>query len=367
MPQLFETTSLGGMTLENRFVRSATWEGMAAEDGSCTAALVDITAELARGEIGLIISSHTFVSPEGRSSIGQLAGYDERFFDGLRQMVRAAHCHDSKIVLQLGHAGVRSPTLLTKQSAVGPSCQATAPGESARAMTLEEIDGLIRAFGDAAVRGKDAGFDGVQIHLAHGYLLSQFLSPYFNKRTDDYGGSVENRARIVLRILDQVRNSVGEGFPVLVKLNAEDFIDNGLTVEEMLQVSAMLEAAGIDGIELSGGTTDPAGDEHPVREGTPTTEAEEVYYRDHARQYKERIGVPLILVGGIRSYTVAEELIDSGLTDYVALCRPLIREPGLVARWKSGDTRPSECGSCAACLVPIRAGKGMYCVAARSA
>lgn len=366
MPQPFESTTLGGMTLKNRFVRSATWEGMAAEDGSCTDELVDIVEELSKGDIGLIISSHAFASSEGRSSIGQLAVYDDRFTGGLRQMAQAAHNHGSKILLQIGHAGVRSPTSLTKQDAVGPSCMATSPGESARAMTREEIDSLVGAFVDATKRAKAAGYDGVQIHVAHGYLLSQFLSPYFNQRTDEYGGTVENRARIVLDILAGIRSAMGDAFPVLVKLNSEDFIDRGLTVDEMLQVASMLEEAGIDGIELSGGTTDPNGDEHPVREGTPTKEEEEVYYRDAARRFKEMIRVPLILVGGIRSCGVAEELIESGLADYVAFCRPLIREPHLVARWQSGDTRPSECDSCAKCLGPIRRGDGMFCVAAKA-
>lgn len=366
MPQLFESTSLAGISLKNRFVRSATWEGMASEDGSCNAALVDITEDLARGEIGLIISSHAISSPEGRSSIGQLAVYDDRFTEGLRQMARAAHDHGSKIILQIGHAGVRSPTSLTKQDAVGPSCMETGPGESARALTREEIDGLVEAFVDAAKRAKAAEYDGVQVHVAHGYLLSQFLSPYFNKRTDEYGGTIENRARIVLRIFAGIRKALGDAFPVLVKLNSEDFISQGLTVDEMLQVAAMLEEAGIDGIELSGGTTDPNGDEHPVREGTPSTVEEEVYYRDAARRFKEAITVPLILVGGIRSYGVAKELIESGVTDYVALCRPLIREPHLVARWQAGDTRPSECDSCAKCLGPIRRGDGMFCVAAKA-
>lgn len=365
MPQPFESTSLAGMTLENRFVRSATWEGMAAEDGSCTPELIDVIEELARGEVGLIISSHAIASPEGRSSIGQVAVYDDRFTDGLRQMAEAAHKHGSKILLQIGHAGVRSPTSLTKQDAVGPSDMETAAGESARSLTTEEIERLVGAFVDAALRAKAAGYDGVQIHVAHGYLLSQFLSPYFNKRTDEYGGTIENRARIVLDVFAGIRSALGDAFAVLVKLNSEDFIQEGLTVDEMLQVATMLEEAGIDGIELSGGTTDPNGDEHPVREGTPSSVAEEVYYREAARRFKEAIRVPLILVGGIRSYGVSRELIESGLADYVAFCRPLIREPHLIARWRAGDTRAAECDSCARCLGPIRRGEGMYCVAAR--
>jgi 2,4-dienoyl-CoA reductase-like NADH-dependent reductase (Old Yellow Enzyme family) len=338
---------------------------MAADDGTCTAENVEVITELAEGEVGLIISCHAFVSPEGRSSIRQVAVYDDKFIGGLKQMAEAAHSQGRKILLQLGHAGVRSATWLTNLDAIGPSDLSNGSNKPARAMTLEEIDGMIRAFVDAAIRAKKAGFDGVQIHLAHSYLLSQFLSPYYNKRTDEYGGPVENRARIILNIFQQIRSSLGEAFPILAKINSEDFLDGGLTVEDMLQVAAMLEEAGIDGIELSGGSTDPAGHHNPVREGTPLTKDEEVYYRDAARQYKERIGVPLILVGGIRSYEVAIELIESGLADYIALCRPLIREPKLIARWKAGDFRKSQCGSCAQCLGPTRGGEGMYCVAER--
>ena len=200
--------------------------------------------------------------------------------------------------------------------------------------------------------------------LAHGYLLSQFVSPHFNRRTDQYGGTTKNRARIVLRILEQIRESLGEAFHVQVKLNSEDFIDNGLTVAEMLRLADLFAQTGIDAIELSGGTTDPYGDQFPVRKGSPLRERDEVYYREAARRFREQIDVPLILVGGIRSYEVAKGLIDERFADYIALCRPLIREPHLIARWKSGDTRKSQCDSCVQCLQRIRRGEGMCCVAA---
>jgi 2,4-dienoyl-CoA reductase-like NADH-dependent reductase (Old Yellow Enzyme family) len=170
----------------------------------------------------------------------------------------------------------------------------------------------------------------------------------------------------VVEILERIKALAGDDYPVLIKMNSEDFLDDGLTVAEMLQVAAMLEESGINGIELSGGVSDPACHYIPVREGTPLTEEEEAYYRHAAQRYKERIGVPLILVGGIRSFTVAKELIEDGLADYIALSRPLIREPNLVARWKSGDTGKSECGSCNACFGPIRRGEGFYCEQRRS-
>jgi 2,4-dienoyl-CoA reductase-like NADH-dependent reductase (Old Yellow Enzyme family) len=335
---------------------------MAREDGSCPPRLVDLIGELAAGEVGLIVSSHAFVSPEGQAGPRQLAVHDDRFIAGLAQMAKSAHDGGSTIVLQLAHAGIQAATPLTKQEAIGPSPLPREDGTPSREMTLAEIQRTLDAFVVAAERAKAAGFDGVQIHAAHGYLLSQFLSPYFNRRQDDFGGSVENRARIVLHILERIKSTLGNDFPVLIKMNSEDFIDGGLSVEEMLQVARMLEDAGIDGIELSGGTTDAASQFKPVRRGKLPSEEHEVFYREAAKRYKGSINVPLILVGGIRSYIVAEKLVQEGVTDFVSICRPFIREPRLVARWKSGDSAKSECGSCNRCFRPLFEGKGMFCV-----
>lgn len=363
--KLFDSTFLGHIALQNRFVRSATWEGMAHEDGACTPALVEVIRELAKGEIGLIISSHAFVSPEGQAGPRQLAVHDDRFIGGLSRMAEAAHDGGSRIVLQLAHAGVQADTSLTKTEAVGPSSLPSGNGLIGRAMTLGEIEQTTAAFVVAAQRAQAAGFDGVQIHAAHGYLLSQFLSPYFNRRTDEFGGSLEKRTRIVLTILEGIKVACREMFPVLIKLNSEDFIDGGLTVEEMLQIAAMLEKADIDGIEMSGGSMDAASKFKPVRRGGLPSEDQEVYYRAAASQFKSVIGVPLILVGGIRSYTAAEQLVADGIADYISLSRPFIREPHLIARWKKGNTEKSACGSCNMCFRPIVEGKGMYCVAER--
>ncbi len=363
--KLFDKTLLGSIALQNRFVRSATWEGMAQEDGACTPALVDLIGELAKGEVALIISSHAFVNPEGQAGPRQLAVYDDRFISGLSRMVKAAHDGGSRIVLQLAHAGVQAETSLTKVEAVGPSSLSSGSGLVGRAMTPEEIERTVAAFVAAAQRAQAAGFDGVQIHAAHGYLLSQFLSPYFNRRSDDFGGSLENRARVVLTILKGIKATCGETFPVFIKLNSEDFIDGGLTVQEMLQIAAMLEEVGIDAIEMSGGSMDAASKFKPVRRGGLPTEDREVYYRMAASRFRAAISVPLILVGGIRSYTVAEKLVEEGIADYISLSRPFIREPHLVARWKSGNTEKSACGSCNLCFRPIAEGKGMYCVAER--
>ncbi|MBP1733259.1 MAG: NADH:flavin oxidoreductase/NADH oxidase, partial [Deltaproteobacteria bacterium] len=223
-------------------------------------------------------------------------------------------------------------------------------------------DRVCQAFAHAARRAREASFDGVQLHAAHGYLLSQFLSPFYNKRTDAYGGTIQNRARIALESLKAIRAMVGNDFAVLAKINSEDFLEGGLTVDDMLQASAMLEQAGIDAIELSGGTVNPAG-LSASRKGALESESHEIYYREAARQFKQRLRVPLMLVGGIRSYGVAELLLAEGVADYIAMCRPFIREPDLINRWKSGDVRRAFCASDNACFKPVFQGRGIACVA----
>ena len=232
---------------------------------------------------------------------------------------------------------------------------------------MQEIDQVVEAFGKAAGRAKKAGFDGVQLHAAHGYLLSQFLSPFFNKRTDNYGGSIENRARILLEAFHAVRNEVGEEYPVFVKINSEDFVEGGLTVAEMLQVCAMLEKAGVDAIEMSGGTIYASGAYSSCRVGALDSPEKEVYYKEAAVRYKEKINVPLILVGGIHSFGVSEHLISEGVADFISICRPLIREPNLIKRWKDGDTAPPACVYCNGCFGPGLKGKGVQCIAGEDA
>jgi len=355
MPVLFEETTINGMRLKNRFVRSATWAGMAGEDGVCTSSLVDLMVGLAEGGVGLIVSGHAYVDPVGQASPRQLGVHTDEMVPGLTRMVSAVHERGGRIVLQSAHAGCRAPRKFTGGAAMGPS--ASGDG-SFREMTVGDIRSVVGAFVRGAVRARAAGFDGVQLHAAHGYLLSQFLSPYYNHRKDDYGGRIENRARILLEVAGATRREVGGDFPILVKLNSEDFIENGMTRDEMIRVAEMLEGAGVDAIELSGGTGE-SGDLGPVRKG-----AGEIYYREAARVYKEKIGIPLLLVGGIRSYDEAEGLVSGNFADYISLCRPLIREPNLIDQWRSGDTGRATCISCNLCFRPAFTGKGIYCVTA---
>jgi 2,4-dienoyl-CoA reductase-like NADH-dependent reductase (Old Yellow Enzyme family) len=361
MSKLFEKTVIKSLELANRFVRSATWEGMAGTDGSCTQPLIDLTAQLAEGGVGLIITGHAFVSPEGQAGPWQIGVQSDGMLPGLTAMADAVHRAGGKIALQIAHAGCYGFASGTGLEAVGPSCGIPETTPSCRELTREEISVICAAFGRAAGRAKAAGFDAVQIHAAHGYLLSEFLSPFFNRRGDEYGGSVENRARIVLEVLKSVRDAAGDDYPVLIKLNSQDFIDGGLTVDDMLVVAALLEKWGVDAIEMSGGTIYASGEFSAIRTGVLANPEEEVYYRDAALRFKREISVPLMLVGGIRSLDVAEALVDEGVADYVSLCRPLIREPGLVNRWRSGDRRRVGCLSENACFGPLMKGEGLVC------
>jgi 2,4-dienoyl-CoA reductase-like NADH-dependent reductase (Old Yellow Enzyme family) len=361
--RLFEATRINGLVLPNRFVRSATWEGLAAPDGSSTEALVELSTNLARGGVGLIISGHAFVSPEGRAGEWQLAAHADEMIPGLAEMTAAVHAAGGTIALQIAHAGLRAVAGPGGPAPQGPSVLQTDEGPVGREMTPEDLEAVTQAFAGAARRAQVAGFDAVQIHAAHGYLLSQFLSPFFNRREDGYGGDARKRARLAVEVLRAVQTAVGPDFPVFIKLNSEDFIAGGLTVDDMLQTAAMLAEAGIDAIELSGGTY-LSGDKKSMRQGNPAPGEPEAYYEAAARRYKEEIGAPLMLVGGIRTFETAEGLVEQGVADYISLCRPLIREPGLVNRWSAGDRAPASCLSDNRCFVRGIKGRGVQCVVA---
>ncbi|HMA66538.1 MAG TPA: NADH:flavin oxidoreductase [Desulfosalsimonadaceae bacterium] len=361
MAHPFEAAEINGMKTANRFVRSATYEGLAAEDGAVTPALVNMMRELAEGGVGLIISSHAYVSRNGQAGPWQLGAYKDELVPGLSDMAGAVHEAGGKILLQLAHAGYHGFTQATGEPAPAPSD----PGIAKRprhVLTAEEISGIANDFALAAQRARAAGFDGVQIHAAHGYLLSQFLSPHYNRRTDAYGGPVENRARAAVEVLQAVRHAVGASYPVLVKLNCRDFHENGLELEDSIKTGQMLIENGLDAIELSGGLLINEKCT-PSRKGI-SSEQQEAYHETEAASFREKIDAPLILVGGIRSYAVAEQLLARGTADYIAMARPLIREPGLIRRWQSGALEKSACISDNQCFGSIQAGRGVYCVTA---
>jgi 2,4-dienoyl-CoA reductase-like NADH-dependent reductase (Old Yellow Enzyme family) len=364
MAELFERTVLNGLVLSNRFVRSATWEGLAAPGGYGTEELGRLWRELAQGKVGLIITGHAYVSPEGQAAPAQLGIHTDGHVPSLKEMVDQVHDAGGKIAVQVSHGG-RYGLKLPDAVRIGPSTLQSKGEVQCREMTEEEIHRAVAQFAAAARRAKAASFDAIQIHAAHSYLLSEFLSPFFNKRTDAYGGPVRHRAAFLLEVVRAVRDEVGEKFPVFVKLNSQDFLEGGFTVEEMLEVASLLGDAGVDAIEMSGGhhVEGIFGQFFPARKGRPKGE-EAPYYLDEARRYKERVQVPLMLVGGIRSLEWATRVVSEGIADYVSLCRPLIREPGLIDRWKSGDTTKSACVSDNDCFNPALKGKGVSCTAA---
>jgi len=357
---LFNPGSINGMTLANRFIRSATWEGMAAADGRVTSRLIETMVALAKGGVGLIISGHSYVTPVGQASPWQLGIYDDNLIDGLKSMADAIHAAGGKIVAQLAHAGTFALEKAIQSAPVVVSNFEGLAQTPRTELTPTDIRDLENAYVKAARRAQAAGFDGIQLHSAHGYLLSQFLSPWFNRRSDNYGGTIDNRVRIHVETIRAVRQAVGRDFPILVKMNCEDFSDGGLTVKESIEAARQMAAAGLDAIELSGGLL-TGGKLSPSRPNI-NTEDKEAYFKEAARNFKTALDVPLILVGGIRSLDVAERLLDAGTADYFSMSRPLIREPGLINRWRSGDRTRARCLSDNLCFRPGMTGKGIYCV-----
>jgi 2,4-dienoyl-CoA reductase-like NADH-dependent reductase (Old Yellow Enzyme family) len=360
MTDLFDTTQINGMTLANRFVRSATWEGMAAEDGAVTPRLIDTVTRLAQGGVGLIISGHAYVLPEGQAGPQQMGIYKDDLIGGLRSMTDAVHDAGGKMVAQLAHAGTFAAETLTLTPPHVVSVFEGLSKTPRHELTLDDIQHLVTAYARAAERAKAAGFDGVQIHAAHGYLFSQFLSPAYNRRNDANGGSIENRSRALCETVSAVRQAVGPEFPVLVKINAWDDVESGLTLEDSVATARLLQAAGINAIEVSGGFL-TSKTRSPSRLGINNPE-KEAYFEKGAAACKQALNIPVILVGGIRSLEKARELLAGGAADYISMCRPLIREPGLINRWHSGDTRPARCSSDNLCFRPAFKGEGIYCV-----
>lgn len=339
MTTLFEPTEINGLGLKNRFIRAATWDGLAGEDGSGTPLMIDLMGKLAEGGLGLMITGHAYVHPDGKHSPGQLGVYKDQLIPSLKEMTDLVHQKGGKIALQLGYGG----SYLSKARL--------------RNMTISDLQGVVKAFGQAALRARKAGFDGIQVFAAHGFFLSQLLCPRYNDRTDAYGGPLENRARLLLEVVSLIRDQVGRNYPVLVKINGRDLVERGLTIEESVQVGKWLEERGIDALEVSGGLLNIAN----LLDKKPDSDQEEGAFKEDSQAFKQSVGIPVILVGGIRSLAGAKKLVDEGKADYISLCRPLICEPDLINRWEKGDLRPAACISCNACVEQIIKGQGFFC------
>ena len=362
MKEVFSVSAIGSLELKNRFVRSATWEGMADEAGRPRPQYLETMIALARGGVGLIITGHAFVSPEGQATPWQLAIDRDDCLEGLREITAAVHAAGGKIVAQLAHAGFYAAAGITGLPRLVASPQESQDPSPQKEIDKQGLQELLGAYAAAAGRARKAGFDGVQVHMAHGYLLSQFLSPAFNRRRDGYGGDIHNRSRIHREICGAIRDTVGKDYPLLIKLNAQDFIENGLTVPEAAAAARLMVDAGVDAVELSGGTI-ISGRLSPSRTKINAPE-KEAYFREEARWLRENVQVPLLLVGGNRSYEVAAGLLAEGAADYISLSRPLIREADLIRRWEEGDRRPAACVSDNLCFAPAFEGRGIYCVTA---
>lgn len=362
MKSAFTPVTINHLNIPNRFVRSATFEGMADADGHATPALIEYMRRLAQQEVGLVISSHAFVAPEGRAGNWQLACDSDDCLPGLKAIAKAVHAAGGRIFLQLAHAGGQAAN---RETAAGPSPFAPDNWRSRDAAPCQAFDAadlaiLAHQFGVAAHRAMTAGFDGVQIHAAHGYLLSQFLSGFYNRREDNYGGSLENRARLLYEVLAEVRGHVGADYPIMVKINSEDFVADGFSRADCVAVCRGLAERDIDAIELSGGIPAAAPECTPVRT-VDRGETDPAYYQETAAEIKAAIAIPLLLVGGIRYPEVAEQLLADHVCDMISLSRPLVCEPELVRRWHAGDTRRADCVSCNGCFRPALTGKGIYC------
>lgn len=345
---LFEPFNLAGIDLKNRIVRSATYEKRADVDGFVTDALVEFYKELTKGGVGLIITGNALVHVSGRSVPQMLCIHNDHYIDRLKRLTDAIHSLDGKVVIQLVHGGRQCfPILLGGQRPLAPSeVYDPATKVTPKAMSNEEIWEIIEAFGDAARRAMYSGFDGVQIHGAHGYLVSEFLSPHTNRRDDYWGGDEERRFHFLEEVYKAMRREVGNNYPILIKINADDFIEGGLKPEESLRIAKRLEELGIDAIEISGGM---------YESGTKTAQPnilnkeQEAYFRESSRLFKEKLNVPIILVGGIRSKDVAEDILEREDADLISLSRPLIREPDLPNKFLVGKEK-ADCISCNGCM-----------------
>ena len=351
MIDAFSAITINGMQLSNRFMRSATHDTSADDSGMVTEKSLSIYRNLGEGNIGLIVSGYAFVSADGQAMWGQYGAHTDKMLPGLKRMVEAVHKDGGKIALQIVHAGIASPPLRHK----GIICLAPSKMEESRyphrEMTANEIEAIISSFGSAAVRAREAGFNALQLHGAHGYLMSQFLSPLTNKRADIWGGSPENRRGFHVEVVKEVRRRVGHDYPLLIKFGIMDDEPGGTTLDEGIAAARGMIAAGLDAIEVSFGI---GGDfMHRVMGQEYIPGNEKTFYRQlrqRASALKQAVSVPVMVVGGIRSFNVAQKILNAGGADIISMSRPFIREPKLVKRWLAGDRRPAKCISCNQCF-----------------
>ena len=337
--------TLKNLTIPNRVLRSATMENMADENGFVTEDLVRLYTALAQGGAGLIVTGASAVEPSGKVWKHQLSIWNDTFIKALKKISKTIHKNgNGKCAIQLHHGGT---------AGFGYSYGAGNGGFAINSVSSSEIMEIIVSFGTAAARVLTAGFDAVAVHGAHGYLISQFLSPAVNQRTDQWGGSFENRMRFAIEVCHAIRSEVGADMPILWKMNCSDYCDDGQDVVEYAQAAGALVKAGVDLIEVSGGIKEQL----KLRQGLKKQAGEkESYFRQAIQPFRDAIGdKALVLTGGIRSRKVIEELLEGGV-DMVGICRPLISEPDFPNKLlKLDDYRTARCISCNQCLLHIAA------------
>jgi len=355
---------IGGLVLKNRLVRAATSETMATDDGGATDELVDLYSALARGGAGLIITGHIYVEPRGQYEPRQVGLDRDERVGPLARVTDAVHRLGGKIFAELSHAGSQSlmPEIRPLAPSIVPNAIFARPPVE---MSDAEIEASIAAFGTAAARAKRAGFDGIHLHSGNGYLLSQFNSPFANRRTDRWGGDAGRRSKFMIEVYTAVRRAVGPDYPVTARLGIADAFDGGLALTDGLVIAARLAALGLDALEVTYGVMTSYRENIRPYAGTGRWRAiadgmlhrsfsepvPEAYYRPFARAAKGAVDIPLILVGGLRSTQMMDEVIRSGDADFLAMARPFVREPDLVNKIAAGRRGPVACVSCNVCFL----------------
>ena len=381
--RLFEESTIAGMTLKNRIIRSATHEGMGNPDGYPLEDLKKLYIRLAKGGVGAIITGYVSVQKSGKTLKNMRMFDDDRYIEVYRGLNQEMRQYNVPVICQIAHGGIQTTTGVTGMDVVAPSdFQSKVYKNHARELTEAEIREIIDSFAKAVKRSKEAGFDGVQFHCAHGYLLSEFLSPYTNQRKDKWGGTTENRFRIMAEIIEEARNLVGE-YPIMVKLTTHEGHKNGIDLNEGIKLSELFQKKGIDALEVSCGGVDDGFNTVRVPELpmeamfhffpgmnnmssfqkmvtkilAPLMVKKHKPYRmfnvSAAKAIKKHIDIPVIVVGGIRSLEEMASILENGQSDYISLCRPLIIEPNLVNRLKEGKQTESKCIDCAFCLMGV--------------
>ena len=328
MKKIFEPIKLNNLTLRNRLVRSATWEGIANPDGSVTEEAYAIYEELARGGVGAIITGFTSVALNDFYFGGMMRLSDDGLIPQYKTLTDIIHREGCPVITQLALGAYYRPLGNNRFQQVEPDD-----------MEEDEIRHIITQFIRAAVRAEKAGFDGAQIHAAHFFFLSRFISPAVNHRTDAYGGSTENRSRILLEILAGIQKAAPH-LHITLKINSSDFIEDGLEEEECIAICKLLAEAGIDSIEISGNGTSVGGIRAHVNEG---------YFAPAAKHVAEAVGCPVMVVGGFRSLDTMEGVLNRTKIELISLSRPLLREPDLPNKMKQNPATVSRCVSCNAC------------------